>query len=467
MVRHAVGDRAHAVLADAVVEVPALARLAVEGAGAFDRVHRRLGEIGVAADQPRHRLRDRAERVAGRVAGGHLVARLPGRKGRVPGLRQLVRPRQAPLLGQVLVLGGPAVVRLAPCRVRLAAARGRVHVRADLGGDVEGVVLVRPAERGLGADDFLLAERRAVGLGRVRLVRRAVADRRVDDDQGGPGGVCARGLDRVVDPLEVGVPLRDVQDLPSVGLVARRRVLVGRLGERPVERDAVRVVEDDEAAEPQEPGDRAGLLRHAFHQVAVGGDHVRPVVDDAAAGPVVAVGEPALGDGHPDRVRDPLPQGPGRRFDTGRDRRLGMPRRLRLPLAEVLELRHRQVVAGQVEERVEERRAVPARKHEAVAVGPLRVARVVLQVALPEDVRHRRGVQREPRMAGVRGLRLVDRQRADRGDAELVDLGEGRGVDHGRLVYSARPRASMRPARGGSASARRHSPTASSQIQAR
>ena len=107
VVCHAVRDRAHPVLADAVVEVPALAGLAVERGFALDRVHRGLGEVRVATEKPGHRLRDRAQRVAGRVAGGVLVARLPGREVGVPARRELVRPREPPLLGERFVLASP------------------------------------------------------------------------------------------------------------------------------------------------------------------------------------------------------------------------------------------------------------------------------------------------------------------------------------------------------------------------
>ena len=79
--------------------------------------------------------------------------------------------------------------------------------------------------------------------------------------------------------------------------------------------------------------------------------------------------------------------------------------------------------AGQVEQRVEQHRGVAGGEHEAVAVRPDRVGGVEAQEALPERVGDRRQRHRRPGMAGVRLLDRVDRQRADRVDAELVDLG--------------------------------------------
>ena len=63
-------------------------------------------------------------------------------------------------------------------------------------------------------------------------------------------------------------------------------------------------------------------------------------------------------------------------------------------------------------------------EHEAVAVGPLRVCRVVPHDPAEEDVRRGRERERRARVAGVRRLDGVDRQRPDRVDAEAVDVGD-------------------------------------------
>jgi len=77
---------------------------------------------------------------------------------------------------------------------------------------------------------------------------------------------------------------------------------------------------------------------------------------------------------------------------------------------------------GQMEHRIEQHRGVAIREDEAVAVRPDRVGGVEAEEALPERVgdgghRHRRSG-----MARVRLLDRVDRQRANRVDAELVDV---------------------------------------------
>ena len=105
-------------------------------------------------------------------------------------------------------------------------------------------------------------------------------------------------------------------------------------------------------------------------------------------------------------------------------------RRDAAPLPERLEVLERDGVAGQVQQRVEQHAGVPGAQHEAVAVRPVRMRRGVAQEAGPQDVGHRRGAHRGTRVAGVRLLDGVDRERPDRVDGELVEVG---GDGHGGL----------------------------------
>ena len=131
-------------------------------------------------------------------------------------------------------------------------------------------------------------------------------------------------------------------------------------------------------------------------------------------GAVEFLGEQLLGQRHADRVGDALAERAGRGLDARRDADLGVARRLAVQLAEVAQLAHRQVVAGQVQQRVQQHRAVAVAQHEAVAVGPLRVGRVVAQVAAPQRDGHVGHAHRRAGVAGVGLLHGVHRQRADR-----------------------------------------------------
>jgi hypothetical protein len=100
-----------------------------------------------------------------------------------------------------------------------------------------------------------------------------------------------------------------------------------------------------------------------------------------------------------------------------------MPGGLGIELAKIPDLIQRDVlVAGQVQQRIQQHRAVAGRKNKTVAVGPPRVGGVELQ-ELREQ--HRGDVGRPHRQAGMAGFGLLDgvhRQRANRvGHTGMID----------------------------------------------
>ena len=255
---------------------------------------------------------------------------------------------------------------------------------------------------------------------RVLLVRAAEADVRAHGDErrsvvgAGPPRSPPRSPRCRCRPRPAGCASRTRR--------TRRHVLRPGHRRRAVELDAVVVVQDDELAQAQVAGQARGLRRDALQEVAVAGDDVGPVVDDRVPGAVELGGQAPLGDGHADRVRDALAERTGRRLDAGRQAVLRMAGRPRAPLPERLEVVEREVVAGQVEQRVQEHRGVAGRQDEAVAIRPVRVGRGVAQEARPEHVGHRRRAHRGARVAGVRLLDAIDRQGPDG-----VDRRGGRG----------------------------------------
>ncbi len=180
-----------------------------------------------------------------------------------------------------LALGGefregrrPGREPLAPRRLgRRAALAHAAMCSRTASVDREGRVGVEPHDL-LRRADLGLAERRAVRLRGVDRVRGGEGDVAADDDDG-RARVGLRGVDRGrerVDVLRVG----DVLDVPALSGEARALVLgVEAERRRPVDRDPVVVVEDDEAAEPELAGDRGCLLADALHQVAVRDDRRR------------------------------------------------------------------------------------------------------------------------------------------------------------------------------------------------
>ena len=422
MIGDAVGDPAHAVLADAEAQVPA--RLG----GGEVRLALDVGQVGFGqvGGPPEQLGESRGQRLDGVLAGvprRDLGARLVGREVGVPAVgepeplgpaAELARRRRRRRRGTRSSAPPSPPTRASPAGDRLAEPVARRI------GDVEALVRI-PAVGLLGQADLVGPERRAVRLLAVLLVRAAVADVGPDRDEA-RAIVGQGGLDRRLDGDEV-VAVPDPLGVPAVGIEALRDVLRERHRRRPVELDAVVVVEDDELAETQVAGQAGRLGGDPLLEVAVGGDDVGPVIDDLVAGAVELVRQASLGDGHADRVGEALAERAGRRLDAGRQPVFGVARRDAAPLAERLEVLERDLVAGQVEERVEQHAGVAGAQHEPVAVGPVRVRRRVAQEPRPQHVGHRRGAHRGARMPGIRLLDAIDRERPDRVDGQLVEVG--------------------------------------------
>ncbi len=297
--------------------------------------------------------------------------------------------------------------------------------------------VLRPAVALLGEADLLLAERLAVGGAGVLLVWRAVADVAFDDDHRRPVVDVLGAVEGRREALAV-VGVTDAQDVPAIGEEAGGDVLAE--GERGValDGDAVGIVDPDEVRQLQVARERGGLAGDALHHAAVTAERVDAVVEQLEVRLVVALGEPALGDRHADGGCDALAERTSGGLDAGGEVVFRVAGALRAELAEVLEVveGHRRLAeplvlavdrlhAGEVQERVEQRRGVAGRQHEAVAVRPDRVSRVEAQELLPERIGDRCHRHRRARMAGVRLLHGIHRERANGVDGQAVDVGNG------------------------------------------
>ncbi len=158
-------------------------------------------------------------------------------------------------------------------------------------------------------------------------------------------------------------------------------------------------------------GEADGFVGDAFHQAAVAGDDPGAVIHQAAAEPG---GEHALGQRHSHGGGDALAERAGGGFDRRMLAELGVAGGGGMQLAELFEfVDFHAGVAGQVQQRIEQHRAVAGGQHKAVAVGPARVRRIVFMKAGPQ---HGGGVGHAHRHAGVAGVGFfngVDGERAD------------------------------------------------------
>ena len=153
----------------------------------------------------------------------------------------------------------------------------------------------------------------------------------------------------------------------------------------------------------------------------------------------------------PTALPRPWPSGPVVASTPGVRPYSGWPGRDRAPLAERLEVVEAHLVAGEVEQRVQQHRRVPGREHEPVAVGPVRVRRRVAEVARPQRVRHRRGAHRRARVPGVGLLDAVDREGPDGVDREPIERSVARviALSGGADVSDRAPTGQRRRARRG------------------
>jgi hypothetical protein len=218
--------------------------------------------------------------------------------------------------------------------------------------------------------------------------------------------------------VEVLGRLAELDHVPVVPLEAAGDVVgVGELGGA-VDGDVVVVVDVHESSEAEVPGQRRSLVAHALLEVSVGADGEHVVVGDVAAEPLAQV---ALDDGHADAVGEALAERPGGHLDARRVPVLGVARRPRPVLAELLQVVELESVAREVEHGVQQHRRMPGRQHEAIAVGPVRLGGVVAHDARVEDVCERRQGHGRARMTRVRLLDRVHGEAADHVDGTALE----------------------------------------------
>ena len=378
--RDAVHRRDHRMFAHAEENI--LSRVAGLGRDlllAFGASRVGAGQVGGAAEQFGHGAGEGGDRLSRRLARGDgspvfgEFARKPFK--RRPSLRQkTILQTAAELVAARMVLKSPRPVFVFVMR----AGGGVAPELPDVFGNLKRRMI--PVQRLPQGGDLVRAERRAVTRGGAGFFIRAEGDGRAARHkrrtrvvqglfQGGGdgGGVVSVGGDGV--PAERGESRGDILAEGEVGGA--------------VNRDAVVVPQDGEAAETQPSGERGGFVSDAFHQAAVAGEGVGPVADKISA---ELGGEDALGEGDADGVGESLSEGAGGGFNAGGVRVFGMSGRERAETAEVSEFRDRHLrILAEVEKRVEQHGAVSGREDEAVAVGPVGVARVVFQKAREED----------------------------------------------------------------------------------
>ena len=146
-------------------------------------------------------------------------------------------------------------------------------------------------------------------------------------------------------------------------------------------------------------------MRHTFHQAAIAQEAIGEVVNDLVAIAVEFSGEQFFVNRHTHGVGDTLAERAGGGFNASGVAIFRVSRGAAVQLTELFEVFDAQVVAAQMEQRIEQHRAVTVGEYEAVSVWPGRVGRVVAEVLTPE---HFGDFGHAERHTGVAGVGLLD-----------------------------------------------------------
>ncbi|CAI1197903.1 Uncharacterised protein [Serratia quinivorans] len=304
-------------------------------------------------------------------------------------------------------VGGELVV---PGRFLGLAGFFGVPLGIDVLRDFEGGVF--PAQGFAGGGHFGGAQRGTVHIVGPGLVRGTETNHGFAHQQGRLVGDLAGFFNRGLDGVRV-VAVNVTHHVPAVGFKALGGVVGEPAFHVTVDGDAVVIVERGQFAELEGTGQRTDFVGDAFHHTAVAHKGVGVVVDDVMTRAVELRAQGTFGNGETDGVGDALTQRAGGGFHAWGVAVFRVARGFGVQLAEVFQLAHRQVVAGEVQQAVNQHGAMAVGEDEAVTVSPVRVGRVVVQVVTPEDFGDVRHAHRCTRVAGICFLYGVHAECAD------------------------------------------------------
>ena len=447
----AIHQRAHAEFAHTVVQVAAgLGWLAIwpekaaKSACALPLGEVGTGEVGRATEQFRQCRAQLIERVLGRLAGGDGFTGFERGiertlQGEFPGRRQHTAHAPLEFRGLARVPGAVGAESIVPLGLALRAGAGRIPGGVELSWNLEG--RVGPAHGAASTGNFLLAERLAVTLCGACAGGRKSADLRTALDERGRKTATLRGFPALDAPAtrkrysrinRIDIVTIDIGDhIPAIGFEAAQCVVAKPGFNRAIDGDAVIVIEHHQPGQAPDARQRAGLMRDTFHEAAIASEHPGEVIDDRQALAIELACEQALGQGHADRIGQPLTERPGGGLDTGREADLRMPGCLRVQLAKVAKIIDRERIAAQMQQRIEQHRAMAIGQHEAITVEPAGLRRVVFEMSGPQRDGNVGHAHRHAGMTGARALHCVHGKHPDGGShaRRLAGVQGGSGLD--------------------------------------
>ena len=240
------------------------------------------------------------------------------------------------------------------------------------------------------------------------LCRSPLADRRAGRNQAG----ARIGLGRRQRRINAGEIMAIARHyMPAGGGEAPGHVFAGRQAHRAIDGNLVVVPDHVEAAQLQMAGQRNRFLADAFHQAAIAGNHPSVVIHQRIAEHAIQV---PLRHRHAHGHGEALPQRPGGAFHA---RQFGVFRvtgARGMPLAEALDvIQRRLLIAGQVQQRIDQHRTMAGRQHKTIPIRPARRHGIELQMVGEQHGRDIGHAHRHSRVAAVGSFHRIHGQRPD------------------------------------------------------
>src|SRR5207244_3274785 len=176
---------------------------------------------------------------------------------------------------------------------------------------------------------------------------------------------------------------RDFLDIEVVCFHAFAGVFALRLRGRCVERDGVRIVDEDQIIEAPVAGERTSFGSDSFLHVAVAAQTDHLLIENLLLSGVETRRSHFCRHRNTDRVANALAERSCRALHSRSVTKLRVARRLGMQLPETFDFRHRQVVTTQVQPCIQKHATMPAGEDENVAIDPARLVWVVSQ-CIPE-----------------------------------------------------------------------------------
>ena len=407
----AIGDGAHSQFTDAEVDVAAAVIGLAEEAFAFHFRLVRRSQVGAAAKELRHDVFQAVDHRAGQAARSlRFIFISPEIFVIQEGLCIDIAVESIPFSFHIREFGSVVGKEFLPIRFSCAGFLAQFSIMSiDFVRDVEGFLRFRPAQVFFHGDDVFFTQRRAMSGSRALFGRAAIADLGLDGNERRMFLVGFGFFDGFADGIEVRAVF-DGNRLETEGSHAGLDIF--RKGDVRIafDRDVVAIVEDDEFGKAECPCQGEGFRRDAFHQAAVAAEGEGVVVDDGITRFIENSCQVSFCHGHADSHAQAGAEGACRRFDARRVAVFRMTRCQGAILTELFNVVHGQAVAVEMEQRIQQHRAVASREDKAVAVRPFRVLCVMVHVICPEFVCNGGCAEGQAGMAGVGLLDGVSRQ---------------------------------------------------------